>query len=60
VTITASEATTASITRGPTFPSARRARGAGYVRMGAAASGFAGVATTAPGASLAVVVMRTK
>jgi hypothetical protein len=34
--------------------------GAGYVRMGVAASAFAGVATTAPGSSLAVVVMRTK
>jgi hypothetical protein len=34
--------------------------GAGYVRMGVAASAFAGVSTTAPGASLAVVVMRTK
>jgi hypothetical protein len=34
--------------------------GSGYVRMGVAASAFAGVATTAPGTSLAVVVMRTK
>jgi hypothetical protein len=34
--------------------------GAGYVRMGVAASAFAGVTTTAPNSSLAVVVMRTK
>jgi len=34
--------------------------GAGYVRMGVAASAFAAVSTTAPSASLAVVVMRTK
>jgi hypothetical protein len=34
--------------------------GSGYVRMGVAASSFAGVTSTAPGASLAVVVMRTK
>jgi len=34
--------------------------GSGYVRMGVAASSFAAVTSTAPGASLAVVVMRTK
>lgn len=34
--------------------------GSGYVRMGVAASAFAGVTTTAPSSSLAVVVMRTK
>lgn len=34
--------------------------GAGYVRMGVPASGFAAVATTAPSASLGVMVIRTK
>jgi len=34
--------------------------GAGYVRMGVPASAFAGVTSTAPSTSLAVVLMRTK
>jgi hypothetical protein len=37
-----------------------RGAGAAYVRMGVPASGFAGVTTTAPSSSLAVMVMRTK